>query len=187
MTMDLLKGVSNCLGPLVIASGEFRGDVTVEVPKARITEVLARLRDDPDLAYDFLVDLLGVDNIELYKKAAKPKKKTGGEGDAAEEPKPEGPPPPRFEVNYLLLSLSTNRRLQVKVRVPEDDLSVPSVTGLWKAATWPERETYDMFGIRFPGHPDLRRLLMWDEFPAHPLRKDYPLEGRGEVRILRYE
>jgi len=151
------------------------------VDKRRVVDVLKRLRDDPDLGFDFLSDLFGVDNLALYKKA-KPKKKAEGE-----EEEEKGPPPPRFEVNYLLLSLKRNERLQVKVRVPEDDLTVDSVTSMWRAATWPERETFDMFGIRFKGHPNLRRLLMWDEFPAYPLRKDYPLEGEGEERQLIYE
>ena len=95
--------------------------------------------------------------------------------------------PPRFEVIYLLLSMERNERMMVKVRVPEDDPMVPTITGLWKAATWPEREVYDMFGIRFKWHPDLRRLLMWEGYGAYPLRKDYPLEGRGEERHLIYQ
>ncbi len=179
--MSLRERVQNCLGSDALNFSECRGDLCVEVDKRRVVEVLKRLRDDPDLGFDFLSDLFGVDNLALYKKA-KPKKKAEGE-----EEEKKGPPQPRFEVNYLLLSLKRNERLQVKVRVSEDDLTVDSVTSLWRAATWPERETFDMFGIRFKGHPNLRRLLMWDEFPAYPLRKDYPLEGEGEERRLIYE
>ena len=109
------------------------------------------------------------------------------EGEEAKEEKPKGPPPPRFEIVYLLLALETNERMAVKIKVPEDDAVVDSVTDIWRAANWPEREIYDMFGVRFKGHPELKRLLMWDGFPAHPLRKDYPLEGKGEERHLVYE
>ncbi len=175
--MDFQERVKVCIGDDLISISEFRGDVSVTVPKGRIIAVLSRLKEDEELKFDFLSDLFGVDNSALSKG-----KKKGKE----DEEEPSGPPPPRFEVVYLLLSLEYNHRLMVKVQVPEDDLEVPSVTPLWKAATWPEREAFDMFGIRFKGHPNLKRLLMWDGFPAHPLRKDYPLEGQGEERHLIY-
>ncbi len=85
---------------------------------------------------------------------------------------------PRFEVVYNLLSTRTNERIRLRVKVPESDATVPSITGLWRGADWFERYCFDMYGIRFGGHPDLRRLLMYDEFVGHPLRKDYPLRGR---------
>jgi NADH-quinone oxidoreductase subunit C len=85
---------------------------------------------------------------------------------------------PRFEVVYNLFSTTTNARVRLRVKVPESDCAVPSVTGLWRGADWFERYCFDMYGIRFTGHPDLRRLLMYDEFVGHPLRKDYPLRGR---------
>ncbi|NDY41475.1 NADH-quinone oxidoreductase subunit C [Dissulfurirhabdus thermomarina] len=186
--MSLKDQVTSVLGELAVQAGEFRGDLTVEVPRERIVEALRRLRDAPELGFDFLSDVVGVD-AGLYhenkaKAAAKKKPAEGGEAPAAAAP---AETPPRFEVIYLLLSLKSNRRVRVKVRVPEDDPVVDSVTGLWKAADWPEREIFDMFGVRFAGHPNLKRLLMWEEFPAHPLRKDYPLEGRGEERHLSYE
>lgn len=184
--MEFKDTVKECLGPLALAVNEFHGDLSVEVPKTHILDVLRRLKTDPDLSLDFLSDIFGVDNSDLYKKKAVPKKK-GGDESSEPQPEKEMPSPPRFEVIYLLLSLKTNKRLQIKVRVPEDDLIVDSATAIWRAATWPEREVFDMYGIRFKGHPDLRRLLMWDEFPAHPLRKDYPLEGLGEERHLVYE
>ncbi len=85
---------------------------------------------------------------------------------------------PRFEVVYHLYSLTHNHRLRLKVRVDEDDASAPSVVALWPIANWLEREAWDMFGVRFEGHPDLRRLLMYEEFVGHPLRKDYPISRR---------
>lgn len=181
--MQLKERIMRCLGSEVLAISEYQGDIVVEVGKNRIRTVMEKLKNDPDLSMDFLSDVVGVDNKALYEKAKKKAKKK----DEAEAEEPKGPPPPRFEVVYLLLSLKSNERMMVKVRVPEEDLEVPTVTDLWKAATWPEREVYDMFGIRFKGHPDLRRLLMWEEFPAYPLRKDYPLEGQGEERILIYD
>jgi len=187
--MDLKKRVEQCLGPesLVVAMTECQGDVSVEVPKRRLLEAMRLLRDTPDLGFDFLSDVFGVDNLDLNKPKKKPKKAEEGEGAEAEEPKEKGPFPPRFEMVYLLLCLERNERLQVKVRVSEDDMEVDSLTSMWKAATWPEREAFDMYGVRFKGHPNLKRLLMWDDFPAHPLRKDYPLEGQGEERHLIYE
>ena len=183
--MSLKQRIEACLGENCLGFTEFRGDVVVEVPKNIVEHCLKALRDDPQLKMDFLSDVIGVDNKALYEKPRKKAKKK----DEAEEGGDEKPAelPPRFEVIYLLLSLEFNERMMVRVRVPEDDLVVPTVTGLWKAAMWPEREVYDMFGIRFKGHPDLRRLLMWEGFGAHPLRKDYPLEGRGEERHLVYE
>lgn len=183
--MSLKERVERRLGPAAVAITECKGDISVEIPGERLLEVMQLLRDDPELGFDFLSDVFGVDNKALYEKKAKPKKKGEGEEEPAE--KDEGPTPPRFEVIYLLLSLKRNERLQVKVRVPEDSPVVDSVTSLWKAADWPEREAFDMFGIRFTGHHNLKRLLMWDEFPAHPLRKDYPLEGEGEERHLVYD
>ena len=85
---------------------------------------------------------------------------------------------PRFEVVYHLYSVAHNHRVRVKVPVEQDDPVVPTATGLWPIANWLEREVWDMFGIRFEGHPDLRRLLMYEEFEGHPLRKDYPINRR---------
>ncbi|HDH97805.1 MAG TPA: NADH-quinone oxidoreductase subunit C [Deltaproteobacteria bacterium] len=189
--MDLKKRVEQYLGPegLVVAMTECQGDLSAEVPKRNILDVMHLLRDTPDLGFNFLSDVFGVDNLDLNKPKKKPKKKTEeGEGaEAEEEPKEKGPSPPRYEVVYLLLCFERNERLQVKVRVAEDDMEVDSLYPIWKASDWPEREIFDMFGIRFKGHPNLKRLLMWDDFPAHPLRKDYPLEGQGEERHLVYD
>ncbi len=181
--MGLREDIKNSLGELALDFMECQGDLNVIVSKDNIVTVLTKLRDD--LGFDFLSDVLGVDNSAFYEKLAKAKKKKKKD-DEPEEDKPQGPPPPRFEVVYLLLSLETNKRMAVKIQVPEDDAVVDSVTCLWKSADWPEREIYDMFGISFKGHHNLKRLLMWDEFPAYPLRKDYPLEGQGEERIMEY-
>jgi NADH-quinone oxidoreductase subunit C len=116
-----------------------------------IVDVLRYLRDDPDLGFDMLVDITAID----YR-----------------------PAHGCFHVVYLLRSLARNARLTVKVKPAGDDPVVPSVAALWKNANWAEREVWDMFGVRFVGHPDLRRILLYEEFVGHPLRKDYPVERR---------
>jgi NADH-quinone oxidoreductase subunit C len=155
---DETKDVRKVTGKLLQQFGE--AFVTVEersssgipsviVDKAKILEALFFLKTDPDCVFDMLTDLFGVDN---YKEK------------------------PRFELIYFLNSLKNKTRLAVKVGL-EDGESVPTASGIWKAAEWFEREIYDMFGIRFEGHPDLRRILLDEEFEGHPLRKDFPLEG----------
>ena len=127
----------------------FRGEVTITIPKKDLFEICRFLRDDPDLDYCLLTDLCGLDFL---------------------------PHAPRFEVVYLLCSMKKNQRLRLKTKVTEGE-SVPSVESIWKAANWLEREVYDLFGISFENHPDLRRILLWDGFEGYPLRKDYPVEG----------
>ncbi|MBI1369904.1 MAG: NADH-quinone oxidoreductase subunit C [Planctomycetes bacterium] len=154
-----------------LKAAEFRGDTTVLVPAAMLHDVMAFLRSDPECDYDFLSDVFGIDYLNY--------------------PDAMG----RFGVVYNLASYKHNRRLFVKVLLNptldttgiEDDpaLHIPSVCDIWPGAEWNERETFDMFGIRFDGHPDLRRILTWEKFPAHPLRKDYPLTGRGEREMYR--
>jgi NADH-quinone oxidoreductase subunit C len=159
--------------------GEFRDMVTVVVPRERIVDVCAFLRDDPALRYDFLCELNAVDYLNF----------TG----AAH----------RFAVNYVLSSTPHNTRLVLKVfldptlptepgseanRLRDEEvvekgdpgLKLDSVTGVWPGAEWMEREAYDLMGVIFLGHPDLRRLLTWNGFGNYPLRKDYPLRGTGE-------
>jgi NADH-quinone oxidoreductase subunit C len=128
-----------------------RGQAVVIVERAGLSEALRTLRDHPETRFDVLSDVTAVDYLGRT---------------------------PRFEVVYQLYSLSRNHRLRVKVPVPEDDAVVPSAAGLWKSALWAEREVWDMFGIRFDGHPDLRRILMYEEFVGHPLRKDYAVNRR---------
>ncbi len=145
----------------------FRGQTTLIVPAAKVHAILRFLRDAPECGYNALMDLSGIDYL----------------GYPATQPG-------RFAVVYQLAALGSGNRLFVKVYldpsldtsgiVEDPTLYLDSVTGLWPAAEWAEREVFDMFGIRFKGHPDLRRILMWRDYPAHPLRKDYPLTGRGE-------
>lgn len=150
LTLQLLK---EQFPDKIIETHSFRGDDTAIVKKEAILEVLKFLKEDPRLKYNFLMDLAGVDYL-TYKKD------------------------PRFEVVYHLYSLEYNRRVRIKAPVDEDDPVIDSVTPLWEAANWYEREVWDMFGIKFRGHPNLKRLLMYEEFVGHPLRKDYPITKR---------
>lgn len=133
---------------------DFRDNHRVRVPKERLVEVLTCLKTEG--GFDMLVDITAVDYLEY---------------EDAED---------RFGVVYVLLNTSTGERTIVKTFVNDPDPTLPSMYPLWKSADWTEREVYDMFGIKFEGHPDLRRILMPDEFTTFPLRKDYPLKGRGE-------
>lgn len=151
---------------------EFRAQTTLVVPSDHLHDVMRFLRDDERCAYNFLTYVTGVDYLRY------PQSPDAG-GAAG-----------RFAVVYLLASHTHNLYLTVKCMLnPSGDTSginddpslhVDSITDLWPGAEWQEREVFDMFGIRFDHHPDLRRILTWEEFPAHPLRKDYPLIGRGE-------
>jgi NADH-quinone oxidoreductase subunit C len=122
---------------------------TVVVAKEKIVEVCHFLRDDPKLRFNYLSDVCGVDYF---------------------------PKAPRFEVVYHLYSIPFKHRIRLKCRIDEGE-RVPTVVGIWKTANWHERETYDMYGIVFEGHPDLRRIYLWEGFDGHPMRKDYPLKG----------
>lgn len=128
-----------------------RGQAVVTFPREAALAGLRALRDDPALGFDVLTDLTAVDYLGRT---------------------------PRFEVVYQLNSLPHRHRLRVKVGVPGDDPELPSASSVWNSALWAEREVFDLFGIRFTGHPDLRRILMYPEFEGHPLRKDYPVNKR---------
>jgi NADH-quinone oxidoreductase subunit C len=148
---DVILNKLSALGSgVVLGSQEFRGELTVTLTAGSIVKACTLLRDDPELEFAMLIDLTAVDRYTAEK---------------------------RFEVVYHLYSLKLRRYLVLKVQADENRPEVPSVTGVWKAADWHERETFDMFGIRFSGHPDLRRLYMPEEFEYHPLRKDFPLMG----------
>jgi NADH-quinone oxidoreductase subunit C len=149
---DALPGVLP--GATLVSPEATRGQVVLLVERAHAVSALRVLRDHPDLAFDVLSDLTAVDYLGRS---------------------------PRFEVVYQLYSIAGNHRLRVKVGVPEDDPTIPSAVPLWKSALWAERETWDMFGIHFTGHPDLRRILMYEAFVGHPLRKDYPLLKRQPI------
>lgn len=136
-------------GDEILEIHSFRGDTTVAVRQDRILEILRFLRDEPALSFDFLTDLCGVHYPEKEY---------------------------QFEVVYHLYSFPHNRRLRLKARLSGDG-RITSVTSVYPAANWPEREAYDMVGIHFEGHPDLRRILLPEGFEGHPLRRDYPLTG----------
>jgi len=127
------------------------GDATALVHKERLVEVMRFLRDDPGLAFDMLMDVTCVDYL----------------GET-----------PRFEMVYHLYSLAKKHRLRIKARVPETPCEIDTLCPLWPSANWMEREVWDLYGVRFTGHPDPRRLLLYEEFVGHPLRKDYPKERR---------
>jgi NADH-quinone oxidoreductase subunit C len=137
-----------------LASSAFRDQNRVVVPPASIHAALSRLKED--LGFDLLVDLTCVDYLNYP-----------GAKD-------------RFGLVYLLANTRTNERITVRTFVNDPEPEVPSAVDLWKGADWLEREVWDLFGIRFTGHPDLRRIVLPEQFTAHPLRKDYPLQGRGE-------
>jgi NADH-quinone oxidoreductase subunit C len=135
----------------VLATHARLGDATAVVERARILDALRLLRDDPALQFEMLSDVTAVDLL---------------------------PKAPRFEVVYHLYSIARNHRVRIKVPVPEEEPVVASAVPLWASANWMEREVWDLYGIRFEGHPDLRRLLLYEEFEGHPLRKDYAKEKR---------
>jgi NADH-quinone oxidoreductase subunit C len=134
----------------VLDAKEFAGEITLFVARERIVDVCRAMKDD---GFDYLVDLAGIDYSNY----------PGWTGE-------------RFCVSYTLYSFSKNDRVRLKVSAP-DDTPIPSVTAVWKTANWHERETWDMLGIRFDGHPNLERILMWEGFNGHPLRKDFPVRG----------
>ncbi|MFG0258627.1 MAG: NADH-quinone oxidoreductase subunit C [Phycisphaerales bacterium JB043] len=163
-TLAILK---ERFGSLRLRATEFRGISTLIVDPENLHGVMLFLRDDKRCAYDFLSDVTAVDYLDYS-----------------------APTEGRFAVVYVLVSTSRDDTFLVKTfldpSVPtegiEEDpsLYVDSVTDIWPGAEWTEREVFDMYGIRFRNHPDLRRILTWKDYPGHPLRKDYPLKGRGE-------
>jgi len=144
----------------VVEVTTFRDQVGVTVNREKIGPVCRWLRDDPRIEMDFLSDLCAVDFPEREL---------------------------RFEVVYNLYSLAHQHRIRIKTRLPENELSVDSVVSVWKAADWFEREAFDLFGIEFRNHPDLRRLLLPDNWKGYPLRKDYPLKGLDDWEYPEYE
>jgi NADH-quinone oxidoreductase subunit C len=145
---ELLNSLSQLLGPKLQEKVEFRGESTFILLPTDLREVAKFCKDE--LSFDYLIDISSVDNF-------------------GEEP--------RFEVVYELYSMTLAIHLRLKLRVSEDTGEVPTVSDIWPTANWHEREIFDMMGLRFAGHPDLRRILMWDGYPYFPLRKEFPLEG----------
>lgn len=148
----VLQRLREQFGQALLEVKTWRNETTVVLAPQDLVRICRFLRDDPGLAFDFLSDVTGVDRLML----------------------PE--PSPRFEVVYHVYSLQYRRRIRLKVRV-DNGQAVPTVTDLWPTANWHEREVYDLLGVTFEGHPDLRRILTPDDWEGHPLRKDYPVEA----------
>jgi NADH-quinone oxidoreductase subunit C len=146
---SLLSYIQAKLGAKVLETLQAHGDDVVFLDRAGLLESFRSFKEAPNLGFDFLSDITAVDYWNKKE--------------------------PRFEVIYLLVSIREKKRLRVRVPVPESESAVESLTPLWPGANFLEREVWDLFGIRFSGHPDLRRILLYDEFQGHPLRKDYPV------------
>jgi NADH-quinone oxidoreductase subunit C len=134
----------------VAGVSSFCGELTVVIYREHLRPLAEYLISDPDLAFTYLSDVTGVDRFPIE---------------------------PRFELNYHLLSLTKRLTVRLRVRLPGDDPATESVVSVWPTANWHEREIFDLFGIRFEGHPNLRRMLLPDDWEGYPLRKDYPVEG----------
>jgi len=147
---DSISSLRSRFGEAILAENEFRGEMTVQFNIEALRDLMKFCRDE--LKYDYLVDISSIDHFGDY---------------------------PRYEMVYELYSMADGNHLRLKATIPdEENPSVPSVADLWPTADWHEREAFDMMGIRFDGHPDLRRILMWEGFPYYPLRKDFPLQGK---------
>jgi NADH-quinone oxidoreductase subunit C len=188
----LSDAVARALPDGLIAVPNHTGELTFEVPAARLLELGAALRDAPQLKFEMCMDVCGVDYLEYGRAEWKTQGATSSgfsRGVARRDVAADGAafeaaaPGRRFAVVYHLLSIAHNHRVRLRVFCPDDvQPMVDSVTGIWASANWFERETFDMFGILFKGHPDLRRLLTDYGFIGHPFRKDFPLSGNVEVR-----
>ena len=152
MSTNFIDRVKSKFTSIVIDSHNFRGDQTLTVKKGSELKLFTFLRDDPELDFNFLMDLTAVDYM-----------------DRKDE---------RFEMVYHLFSLKHNGRLRIKIPVSEDNCTIDSICSIWKTANWYEREVWDLYGIKFNNHPDMRRILLYEEFEGHPLRKDYPIKKR---------
>ncbi len=150
------------------------GDATAIVAQAAISEVARFVRDDHELDFDMLSDLTAVDHLDPTAPATSGT--TAGPGDSPQAER--CPAWGRFEVVYHLFSTGQRHRLRMKVRLLESDCELDSLCEVWRAANWMEREAYDLYGIRFRRHPNLTRILLYEEFEGHPLRKDYPKKRR---------
>lgn len=149
ISQAIAEGIRERFPSEVKGISEFRGQVSVIIKKDRLKEIMEYLHDTPELCFSYLRDICGVDYL--------------------------GRKEPRFEVVYQLYSISHRHMIRIRAEVPEDAPDVDSVVSIWDGANWHERECYDMFGIQFKGHPDLRRILMPEDWEGYPLRKDYPL------------
>jgi NADH-quinone oxidoreductase subunit C len=162
---DLAAHVQDLFGAAITDMRESLGELTLEVRRDEIIPVCTRLRDDPALAFTQLMDVCGVDYLEYGRESA------AGTRSG-----------PRFAAVYHLLSMKYNRRIRLRAWLDDEMPLIASVTGIWNSANWYEREAFDLFGIVFEGHPDLRRILTDYGFVGHAFRKDFPLIGQVEMR-----
>ena len=198
-TPSLIESVRDRFTDAVFASHDYRGDETVILRRKFLLEVARFLKEDPAFEMNFLMDLSAVDYSAFGQSPAPAFFVSSGvavspSADIPDEdpwpgppttlpgplpgPLPEPPAKARFTVVYHFYSMSHKHRLRLVVPLEEKNAEVDSLTSLWAGANWLEREVWDMFGIRFRGHPDLKRILMYEEFEGHPLRKDYPVNKR---------
>jgi NADH-quinone oxidoreductase subunit C len=159
MAQIVIERLRRKFGEAIQATHTEHGNDTAVVDRSRLTEIAEFLRDDRELAFDMPIDCTGVDWL--------------------------GRREPRFDVVYHLYSMKRHHRLRLKVQVGDADATCPSLTPLWPGMNWHERETWDLYGIRFTGHPNLKRILMYEEFVGHPLRKDYPIDKRQPLIEMR--
>lgn len=154
----LLKKLQGRFASEILETHQDKGDMTIIIRKNQVHDILRYLKEDPELSFEMLMDLCGVDYLKVGEK-------------------------PRFEVVYHLYSVTKNHRLRVRVKVSEEEMTLPTATDLWKSADWAEREACEMFGFRFEGHPNLKRLLLFEGFEGNPLRKDYPIGKRQKIPV----
>jgi len=165
---ELLASLGKLLGPKLLAKTEFRGETTYTISAADLREIAKLCRDD--LSFDYLVDITSIDNAGSPREITAQSSVKHGDGPISRGEEP------RFEIVYELYSMTLAVHLRLKLKIGENE-EPETVSDIWPTANWHEREIYDMMGIKFKGHPDLRRILMWDGYPFFPLRKEFPLEG----------
>ncbi len=201
MTSDLTTMLRTRFPAQIIAAHQYRGQQTVLIAREALRDMAGFLKDDAAMAFDFLMDLSCVDYLKFgTSQRSAPTLSTPSPLPCYMQPKTDAetwtrlPAPPqnfggaqaggvphdeyRFDVVYHFYSSTRNHRLRLKVPLTSADPVVESLAGLWHSANWFEREVWDMFGVRFTGHPNLKRILMYEEFQGHPLRKDYPVRKR---------
>ncbi len=169
---DITARIRERFGDRILAHTDFWGQHAVTVAPDTLVELATFLRDEPDLAFDFLTDIGGVDYLGY-------KVEEGAEIAPGTTPMPDRTW--RFEVNYQFTSFVHGHQYRVRVAVPDDSVHVPTLVPMWRTANWLEREVFDQFGIVFDGHENLRRILNHEEFEGHPLRKDYPIDRRQRL------
>jgi NADH-quinone oxidoreductase subunit C len=183
-TVSLIESVTNHFPDAVTSSHAYRGDATVILHRQFLLDVARFLKEDPALKMNYLIDVTAVDYSTFGKRPTPAFFASSGVAVSPssqipdEAPWPGPPDQSRFAVVYHFFSVAHKHRLRLVVPVEEAAAEVDSLTSLWPGANWLEREVWDMFGIRFRGHPNLKRILMYEQFVGHPLRKDYPVNKR---------